>query len=52
MGSPPGGNKQENNFLIVSVMIFKEVLTDTNAVNGLPPLLDKLPVPEFVILVW
>lgn len=35
--------------LIISVMIFKEVLTGTNAVNGLPPLLEKLPVPEFAI---
>jgi integral membrane protein (TIGR00529 family) len=36
--------------MVFSVMIFKQVLTDTNAVNGLPPLLDKLPVPEVIIL--
>lgn len=35
--------------LVWGIMIFKQVLEDTRAVEGLPPLLAKLPVPEFLI---
>lgn len=35
--------------LVFSIMIFKQMLTDTNAVNGLPILLENIPVPRFII---
>ncbi|GEA14118.1 MAG: uncharacterized protein PWR22_922 [Moorella sp. (in: firmicutes)] len=35
--------------LVWGVMLFKEVLVDTRAVDGLPSLLAMLPVPEFLI---
>lgn len=35
--------------LVFTVMIFKQVLEDTDAVAGLPLLLDKLPVPSYFI---
>lgn len=36
--------------LVWGIMIFKQVLTDTPAVDSLPPLLAKLPIPEFLVL--
>ncbi|MGB9661166.1 MAG: DUF401 family protein [Moorellaceae bacterium] len=35
--------------LVWGIMIFKQVLEDTRAVESLPPLLAKLPVPEFAL---
>ncbi|ATW27412.1 DUF401 family protein [Candidatus Formimonas warabiya] len=35
--------------IVFTVMIFKQVLQDTNAVAGLPQMLDRLPVPSYVI---
>lgn len=37
-------------FLLVwEIMVFKQVLVDTGAVEGLSPLLARLPVPEFIV---
>lgn len=44
-----GSINKKTILLILSVMIFKEVFTDTNAVNGLTLLLDKFPAPEYLI---
>lgn len=38
--------------LVFGVMIFKQVLEDTSAVNDLPPLLAKLPVSEFIVFAF
>ena len=35
--------------LVWGIMVFKQVLVDTRAVETLPPLLEKLPVPGFLV---
>lgn len=36
-------------FLVWGIMVFKQTLVDTRAVDGLPSLLAQLPVPEFLV---
>jgi len=35
--------------VVWGIMVFKQVLVETHAVDGLAPLMAKMPVPEFVI---
>lgn len=41
--------KMKTILIVFAVMIFKQVLEDTNAVSGLPALLGQLPVPLYLI---